>query len=457
MANSKFFKDKELMIAFLVFIVGLLIYAIFSTRTGIHDTGEYITVTKELAGIGNVDVFSSHSVMYPLFAAQFVKVFPSLITIKLLSILWLLLDGLLIFWFTKNKSAFLLWIFSPLVWLVSIEISPILPVSFFMLLTYIFFKKWEESNSKTHFAISALSLGICCALYTPLILISLFFILTFMYDKTFKQVLFYLLLLSATFSLSLVIDQIIFGFAFNTLVRYIGVNVVMMLGLGANKVPSFQFSFLIMILLLISPLLFRLHRLEFSKNKKELLFLLLVTLFFVARTGVGRSMKYFIMFSPIAIVLLSKVITKKEMLVNCVLSILLIVIFTNSYFDTNAAVYSTIKDLERIKEDFSFKEVIAGGDQALFLASYSWTKEPRFIWWKDYQLSKEDKTDFSSYSFSTNPIIDQHEILELNVKLKRNSNRTFEDLPLIAPKDMKISKEFKLVKCYELLCVYEMI
>ena len=458
MAYLRFVKDKNLVMVFLIFIVGLLIYSIFSTRTGIHDTGEYITVTKELAGLGNVDVFSSHSIVYPFLLAPFVKLFPYLITIKLFSALWLLLDALVIFWFTKNKNAFLLWMFSPLVWFVSIEISPIFPVSFFMLLTYIFFKKWEKTDSKGYFAVSALSLGLCCAFYTPLILISLFFILIFMYDKTLKQVLFYLLLLCSAFSIRLLIDQIIFGFALTTFIRYFGVNVVMLLGLGPNKVPEFQFNFLLMILFLISPFLFRLHRLDFSKNRKELLFLLLVVLFFTVRTGVLRGVKYFIMFSPIMIILLSKVINKKEMLINCILSLVLIIMVTNGYFSPDAAVYYTINDLEKIKEDFSFKEVIASENQALFLASYSWTKEPRFIWWEDYQLSKENKTDFSSYSLSTTPKIDQHKILELNARLKRSSNRTFEGLPLIAPKPQQVSpEEFKLIKCYDLLCVYEMI
>ena len=54
--------------------------------------------------------------------------------------------------------------------------------------------------------------------------------------------------------------------------------------------------------------------------------------------------------------------------------------------------------------------------------------------------------------------IDQHKILELNARLRRSSNSTFEGLPLIAPKPQEVSpEEFKLIKCYDLLCVYEMI
>ena len=49
----------------LVFALALIIFAVFSTKISFHDTSEYITVAKYLAGINNVNLFIGHSIVYP--------------------------------------------------------------------------------------------------------------------------------------------------------------------------------------------------------------------------------------------------------------------------------------------------------------------------------------------------------------------------------------------------------
>src|SRR3989344_9503694 len=92
-----------------VFLLALILYAIFTTKTGIHDTGEYIVKAKDLAGLGNIEPYTFHSIIYSLFLSFFLRIFPSLITIKIINILWIFATGLLLYFYTKNKKTLLLW------------------------------------------------------------------------------------------------------------------------------------------------------------------------------------------------------------------------------------------------------------------------------------------------------------------------------------------------------------
>ena len=78
--------NKKVFIAtVLILIAGFVFFIFFSTRISFHDTHEYITVSKELAGIHNVRVHSGHSYVYPFFISIFLKIFPSMQTIKFIN------------------------------------------------------------------------------------------------------------------------------------------------------------------------------------------------------------------------------------------------------------------------------------------------------------------------------------------------------------------------------------
>src|SRR3989344_7420900 len=106
-------RNKGILI-FLIFLIIIILFAIFSTKLLFHDSFQYITVAKEYAGISNSNVYTGHSTLYPFILAQFLKVFPSFIIIKIVNVIWLILITLLIYLFTKSKKTLLLWVFSPL-------------------------------------------------------------------------------------------------------------------------------------------------------------------------------------------------------------------------------------------------------------------------------------------------------------------------------------------------------
>jgi hypothetical protein len=72
----------------IIFGILLILFAIFSSKVSFHDSYEYITFSKNLAGIDNLNPFVAHSMLYPLIISLFIKIFPTFLTIKLINILW---------------------------------------------------------------------------------------------------------------------------------------------------------------------------------------------------------------------------------------------------------------------------------------------------------------------------------------------------------------------------------
>src|SRR3989344_6339484 len=103
--NMKIMTKKNLLFIG-IFALVLILYAVFSTKILFHDSFEYITVAKNLAGINNINPYVTHSVLYPLFISFLLKIFPNFITIKLVNLLWVFLIGLTLLIWKKDKKAF---------------------------------------------------------------------------------------------------------------------------------------------------------------------------------------------------------------------------------------------------------------------------------------------------------------------------------------------------------------
>ena len=336
---------------FLIFLAFLLVFSVFSSRVVFHDVPEYITVAKAMSGVGNLNVFSAHSVIYSFIISLFLRIIPSLITIKLINILWLaLIGGVLLYWL-KNKWAFLIFAFSPLTWYVGIQTSPILPASFFLLLSYVFFKR---EDIKFNRAYSGLFLGLTFAIYTPMILVSLFFILIYFWRERVYNLLIFLTAFAIGVLPRIILDYFYFGNPLFSFIKYGGANLVVLLGLH-SETNSLQFLNnlgIFLIFFVISPLLlvglWRLFKTKLKHYQKEIVFLLVVSLILFVRGGL---LKYFIIISPIIILLLSKSLTRREIKLHCILSIILIVIMTFTFFGTTTD--SLIKaDMKNILSDF---------------------------------------------------------------------------------------------------------
>ena len=146
-----------------IFAIALILFSVFSTKISFHDSHEFISIAKYFAGVENIDLFIGHSILYPFIMSFFIKFWPSFTMIKLINSLWIFLIGLSLLFHFKNKKAFILFAFSPLTWFISIQTTPVLPASFFFLLSYLFFLK---KHKKHNILFSGLFLGISIAFTT---------------------------------------------------------------------------------------------------------------------------------------------------------------------------------------------------------------------------------------------------------------------------------------------------
>jgi hypothetical protein len=436
---------------FLIFLTVMTAYAFLTKLTGIHDAGEYITIAKEMAGRGNVEVFSAHPVIYPAFLSLFLRIFPSLIAIKIANLIIFAIIGFLLFKLLENKKAFLLWAFSPVVWFLSIEVSPVILVSLFVLLGYYFFDKWEKSEKWKFLLASGFCWGMTFSVWTASILLVLLFLLTFFWKKKFGDFAIFVFGIGIAVLLGFFADYLAFGFPFHSMIRYFGVNLVILAGLGQNHATLYpDTERLIRAVFCLVPLSFlAIRSAVWKNNKREVLFLAFCWLFFTLRGG----LKEFLTFAPIWVIVVGKSLNWKKIMLNAVISIAIIVFLTSSYF-TNDYQKVMEKDVEQFISDYDFGEVLTGKDQALNFAVATWRTEPKFLWWKEFELWKNKEEDYSSYYYAVNPNINQHEILYLKVGLKRKEERSFNGVPLISADKTTDYEGFKLLKEYPSFNVY---
>jgi len=442
---------KKEYIILVIFAAVLFLFALFSTHIIFHDVPEYITIAKNFAGINNIDLFSTHSLLYPLIMSPFLKISNSLVMIKLVNCLWLFLIAVVLSLWLKNKKAMILFIFSPLVWHISIQTTPVLPASFFFLIAFIFFKK---ENLKGHMAYSGIFLGLSCTIYDPLILVSAFFILVYFWKKNISSLFWYLIFMAIGFLPRLIMDFYLFHMPFYSLIRYFGTNAIIALGLNSriSMYEIFRQPAGLLIIVAISPLLYTLYRLDWRRYKQEAIFLGIIFFVFIIRAAL---IKYFMIIAPIIIILLSLVMTEKEIKWHCILSIILIVLMTFSYFTPNPQ-SSINQDMKEILHDYSNVSYILvyPGNDANTMAVFSWQDNPRFVWFQDYEASLTNQTRIKGYDFSFNSKIPLKDRLVISASFNRFENKTYSNYIAISQNKDEIPG-FAIEKCYKVLCVYK--
>lgn len=440
---------KLYLLFFIVFALVLVGFAFFSKQVLFHDTPEYIANSKILAGFLDEKIDSPHSFVYPVFISIFVRFLPSLFTIKFVNIFWIILDSIALLYFFKSRKAFLLLFFSPLVWIVSIQISPVMPASFFVLLAYGFMKKYENNKSVYSFVLSALSLGLTIALYAPIIVFVVFFILVYFYNKQFKHAIAYILLLLPTFALELFFSYTVTGSPFYSLIRYYGTNIAVIFGYNPGTSPLIGLKAMSYLdIFLISPLIFLFYRLEFSKYKKELFYLIPTIIFFVFRGG----QKQLFIFTPIILLLLATTMKKKALMLSIIISLLLTLFSVYPYFLGPDRQTLFVQDMQNIRQDFpSYENVFSVEMLDFYWWDHSW---PRFVTTEEYDLYLKNETFYKNYKYSSASLPSMLKIIEIQANLRR-TNEVINQPLLIVEKGHQPFPDYELSKCYQILCVYK--
>lgn len=436
-----------------IFLFGaiLIFFALFSTKLRFHDAYEYINIAKNFAGIENIDLFSAHSLFYPLIISFFLKVWPTETMMKIVNVSWIFLMGIVLLLWTKNKKAFILFAFSPLVWFMSIQTTPVLPASFFLLLSFLFF---HRNDIRFNLAYSGIFLGFSCALYTPMLLVSSIFILIYFWGESFKDFILFLFSLGIGFLPRMIQDYYLFKMPIYSVVRYIGANFIIAIG-GNSETANFNLLGnleILSVLFLISPLLFLIYRVDFIKHRKHLIFVGLISLIFFFRV---QQIKYFLILTPIIMIILSRYLSEKEVEMHAIISIFLTLFLTVNFFFVSEDVLIR-GELSTIEEEYEKQCFIAGKHDANALAAIYWEETPRFIWWQDYIGSIENKTTLKTYALGIEPRIPLRTQLEIVGNFNRGSDKTYKDCILVLRRGVELdSTNFELSRCYQQLCVYE--
>jgi hypothetical protein len=430
-----------------VFILALVVFASLTTKIIFHDAPEYITIAKNFAGINNLDLYTTHSLLYPLVISPFLKIWPNPITLKLINSTWILLIALVLLTGLKNRKAFILFAFSPLVWYVGIQTTPMLPASFFFLLGYLFFK---TERIKFNYLYSGICMGLACAFYDVLFLIIAIFILVNFFDKRVSTTLFYSIFVIMGLLPRLILDMVLFKMPFYSILKFFGANAVISLGLNSsNNMINASFIGSLLVIIAISPLLFKIYKVNFKEYKRDLIFLIIAFVILLLR---APMLKYFLVLAPILLIMLSEVLTKKEIKIHCLISLILIIFLAQGYFGYNED-SKMQSDIQKIIEDYQENELVAGPYQANNLAVFLWENHPRIYWYEDFIASRKNQTTFKKYELTFQSKITLREDIGINIVFNRNSNKTYEN-PIFILKKTENSGNLNLDKCYEVLCAY---
>ena len=438
----------------LFFGLALILFSIFSTKISFHDTHEYITISKFFAGIQNIDLFTSHSLLYPLITSFFLKIWPTFSMLKLANVFWIFLIGALLLYGFKNKSAFILFAFSPLTWFISIQSTPVLPASFFFLVSFYFFIR---KKIKHNLPLSGIFLGLSISFYTPMIIVAFLFCLIYFWNERFSKFFQYSIFLIIGIIPRFLTDYYLFKMPFYSFIRYAGSNLVVTLGLHpiTRNFQTLVTPKVLLIFIAISPFLFRIHKINFKRYSRVLLFLLFVSIIWFIR---GAKIKYFLILSPIILLLLSTILTKKEIKWHCILSIILTIFLTFNFFIIGENIIIQ-EELSKIGEEFNPDFIIGSPFESIKLAAHSWNSKPYFGWYNDLQASIKNQSSIRDYNFEFESKIPLRDKLTFSAEFKRFSNRNYDNFILVTEKSEKEFPElanYNLEKCYEILCVYSL-
>ncbi len=452
--------DRKILVYTLVFIVALSLFSLLSTKVLFTDVPQYANTAKEFAGLAVSKVRNFSAWLYPLFLGQFLEAFPSLFTLQFLNFIWLAADALLLYHMAKKKEVFLLFAFSPLAWIMAPWINPILPVSFFLLLSYYLLKQYEQSKKIVYFITSGLSLGLVSALWWPGTYLALLFIFSFFYRQKLSTAILYSIPVVLAASIRLLIDSYYFGFPLFSTIRGIGSNTLYFFNqadiIAPESSPSFVL-FLISLALVISPFLFKIYKISRKKYSSEILFLALATILFL----LNYEIRYFITISPLVILLLSTVLKKNDYIVHCGISLILIVVFTSSYFGITDD-YLIKQDINEIAASYPGTAFIVGTEgvseeQAMDLSTLYWGKEiPRLVTYRDWKMDVQGERVYKEYSIESDAKINELRKMKLSISYLQSDdvdNSGLKDLLIIG--DAPPPEGFKLVKKYAIIRQYK--
>ena len=221
--TSRFSKPEiALLILFSILLIAMTLVTNFVGNTDLKD---YTSVAKFFAGKFNADIRTSHSYLYGFLHSPFIYLFENFIAFKITSLLSLFLIIYSAYIISKkDKRVLWLTLFAPIVWFMAPWISPIQISSLLFLWGYYFIRKYDSddgNNKIRHLFYSGALLGLAAAIWDGAIFFAPLLGISFLYNKKLFHGFYFSVFFLIGMLPRLILDQILFGFAFFGVIRHI--------------------------------------------------------------------------------------------------------------------------------------------------------------------------------------------------------------------------------------------
>lgn len=426
------FKRNEKIL--LVLIIGLLILITILTKFyGGTDAFDYADTAKFFAKEYDAKIRTSHSYLYGLIHAPFIGLFGSFWIFKVTSLISLLLIIYSVYIISrKDKRSLWLITLSPIVWYMAPIISPIQLASLLFLWGWYFVKKYDSGKDLrkkiTYLFYSGALVGLSWAFWDGVLFFIPLFIISFLYDKKFIHGIYFAVFVLIGTIPRLILDQILFGFAFFGVIRHIMASLALTF-LGGFYEQGGLWGITNFILLIIFFPIFTyliLNKEIFNKNKKSAIFILLSIILLI----INSQIRFVLLITPLIILSIYSKLTERKYFIQIAFSFILILLVLNPYIlqirfglgkDVNGIEFDSFirnireinlndkferdilrSDLNRISNEYPNELFVVGNkpDDYRVLANLYWGSEIKeLVSIEDYKLH-----------FSGNPIIAKKEI-----------------------------------------------
>ena len=435
-----------------VLFLGLIVFTFMSEKILYSDVPQYLAVGKEFAEISHAKVRNTPGWLYGWFIGKVLDVFPYLNAVKVLNLIWYLLALLLLFFMVKKSEVLLLYLISPLVWYLAPWINPLPLISLLLLIAYYLFYK----DNLISLILGGLVLGLATAIWWPAFYFSVFFFVSFLYDRKFWNVILILISFLITFSIRVIFDWYYFSMPFFSILRGFGSNLSFLVGEAPGGLPEHNIVKYFLVIVIISPLLYRLAFVNWFKEKKTAIFLILCLILFLS----NFQLRFFFTVMPIIILLIANKITRKELIGGIIVSVIVVSFLTSNYFvSQDKLIKDDLKNLEKDLPNERFIIGYEGGseEEASYLDTLYWgDKIKEFIRYSEYRLWLKKENLFREYKFESKSKINDLRKLELDLKYLVNGDNDFKDVKYwILIKGGKVDGDFELFKEYGVLKVFK--
>ncbi len=456
-------ENKERLVI-LVLVMVLCVLTFSTSYYGLVDVGDYSDTGKYFAGDYKAKIRSSHSYSFGFLHSPLLKIFQTFIIFKFTSLIFLFILIFIVYILSgKNKKVLWMMLLSPFVWYMSPWISPIQLSSILFFLGYFCMKKYLEEEKLIMLISSGILVGFAWVFWDAILLFLIFFTLSFLYDK--KLIHYILFITSVIVGLlpKLILDHLIFGFAFMGIMRYVfglfagiffqGIYGNIVSTMGLERSSSILFSFI-----LILPYFYGLIKFGWQGNKRLIAFLIPSLLVMI----ITPQIRYILFVMPMMIFELVPRLNEKQFRRYLLISIVfLMIIISPHLLQMNSSSNIIEQDLLDIGKEFPNESFIVGNepDDYQTLAHIYWGESIKeFISVQDYNLFLANETNLFSRGFSPKSSINNRRTIWLAGGMDRNLNDKidYDNVNYALGIDEPINLEgFELVKNYDSLSLYK--